>query len=74
MSTYTLYTDPGNFRAFKILIAAEYNSTDIKTPKFELGKVSQSSSSHELHPKLSQIFSTPLNTNLTQFNPKTVTT
>ncbi|CAM9297359.1 unnamed protein product, partial [Chrysoparadoxa australica] len=30
----TLLTFPGNFRAFKILIAAEYNSVDINVPDF----------------------------------------
>lgn len=29
-----LYTDLGNFRAFKVLIAAEYNSVDIEVPEF----------------------------------------
>jgi elongation factor 1-gamma len=33
-----LFTDVGNFRAFKILIAAEYNGIDIEIPDFELGK------------------------------------
>eukprot|EP00636_Phaeomonas_parva_P008730 CAMPEP_0118886972 /NCGR_PEP_ID=MMETSP1163-20130328/24854_1 /TAXON_ID=124430 /ORGANISM="Phaeomonas parva, Strain CCMP2877" /LENGTH=440 /DNA_ID=CAMNT_0006825307 /DNA_START=26 /DNA_END=1348 /DNA_ORIENTATION=- len=32
-----LYTYPGNFRAFKILIAAEYNGTDIEIPDFKMG-------------------------------------
>ena len=35
---YTLYTDAGNFRAFKALVAAEYNKVDIKIPEFTLGK------------------------------------
>lgn len=35
--SYTLYTDPGNFRAFKILIAAEYNCVDIAVPDFVVG-------------------------------------
>ena len=30
-----LYTPPGNFRAFKILIAAEYNNVDIDIPDFK---------------------------------------
>lgn len=30
-----LYTDIGNFRSFKILIAAEYNSVDIEVPEFK---------------------------------------
>lgn len=34
---HTLYTDPGNFRAFKILIAAEYNSVDVSIPEFKIG-------------------------------------
>ena len=37
MSSYTLYTDAGNFRAFKILIAAEYNQINIKIPDFKVG-------------------------------------
>ena len=41
MSSYTLHVDAGNFRAFKSLIAAEYNGVDIKVPKFELGKDNQ---------------------------------
>ena len=35
---YKLYTDIGNFRAFKVLIAAEYNSIDIEVPEFTKGK------------------------------------
>lgn len=30
-----LYTDLGNFRAFKILIAAEYNNVAIEIPDFD---------------------------------------
>jgi glutathione S-transferase len=30
MASYKLHTNPGNFRAFKILIAAEYNKIDIE--------------------------------------------
>jgi elongation factor 1-gamma len=37
MSGFTLFTDPGNFRAFKVLIAAEYNSVDIAVPTFAVG-------------------------------------
>jgi elongation factor 1-gamma len=34
----TLHTDKGNFRAFKILIAAEYNKVEINyTPNFKIG-------------------------------------
>jgi hypothetical protein len=36
LSFQTLYTDPGNFRAFKILIAAEYNGVSIVVPSFDL--------------------------------------
>ena len=36
---YKLYTDAGNFRAFKALIAAEYNNVDIQLPDFNLGKI-----------------------------------
>jgi hypothetical protein len=39
MSSYTLHTDAGNFRALKIIIAAEYNGVAIDTPEFALGKV-----------------------------------
>lgn len=35
--SYTLYTDAGNFRAFKILIAAEYNNVEIAVPEFAVG-------------------------------------
>mmetsp|Transcript_20433 Transcript_20433/g.33572 ORF Transcript_20433/g.33572 Transcript_20433/m.33572 type:complete len:437 (+) Transcript_20433:91-1401(+) len=31
-----LYTYPGNFRAFKILVAAEYNGIDIEIPDFKM--------------------------------------
>ncbi|KAJ1435900.1 hypothetical protein B484DRAFT_445870 [Ochromonadaceae sp. CCMP2298] len=37
MSGITLYTDPGNFRAFKVLVAAEYNSVDVAVPTFTVG-------------------------------------
>jgi len=36
MPNLKLYTDLGNFRAFKILIAAEYNGVDIEIPEFKL--------------------------------------
>jgi len=32
----TLYAEPGNFRAFKILIAAEYNGVSVNIPEFKL--------------------------------------
>ena len=35
---YTLFTDAGNFRAFKALIAAQYNNVDVKIPDFTIGK------------------------------------
>lgn len=38
MSTYTLHTPAGSFRAFKILIAAEYNGIDITVPEFDATK------------------------------------
>jgi len=45
MSTdLTLYVDTGNFRAFKILIAAEYNGIDIKVPAFKIGQDNKTSS------------------------------
>jgi elongation factor 1-gamma len=34
----TLYTDQGNFRAFKALIAAEYNSVTINIPDFKISQ------------------------------------
>jgi len=34
---YKLYTDAGNFRAFKALIAAEYNNINIQVHEFDLG-------------------------------------
>jgi elongation factor 1-gamma len=36
--SYTLHTPAGNFRAFKILIAAEYNSIPIDIPEFDASK------------------------------------
>lgn len=33
-----LYTYPGNWRVFKILIAAEYNGVDIELPAFDMAK------------------------------------
>jgi elongation factor 1-gamma len=36
MHAQTLYTDEGNFRAFKILIAAEYNETVLIRPPFKM--------------------------------------
>jgi hypothetical protein len=36
MTSLTLITDAGNFRAFKILIAAEYNGLTIDVPDFKL--------------------------------------
>lgn len=38
MPCYKLYTDAGNFRAFKILIAAEYNGVAIEVPEFKVGQ------------------------------------
>lgn len=35
--TLTLYTYPGNFRAFKILVAAQYNGISLNVPDFKLG-------------------------------------
>ena len=35
MPTYTLHTYPGNFRAFKILVAAQYNGVDVAVPDFD---------------------------------------
>jgi len=37
MSSLTLYTYPGNFRAFKALIAAEYNNVSVDVPVFRMG-------------------------------------
>ena len=36
MAGLTLLTDPGNFRAFKALIAAEYNGLEVSIPEFKL--------------------------------------
>lgn len=36
---YTLHAAPGNFRAFKALIAAEYNGVDVSVPDFDAAKV-----------------------------------
>ncbi|KAF1792040.1 Thioredoxin-like fold [Phytophthora cactorum] len=33
-----LYTYPGNYRAFKVLIAAEFNGIDIELPEFDFAK------------------------------------
>lgn len=40
MPTYTLHTPDASFRAFKALIAAEYNGISITIPKFDASKVS----------------------------------
>mmetsp|Transcript_11520 Transcript_11520/g.17286 ORF Transcript_11520/g.17286 Transcript_11520/m.17286 type:complete len:215 (+) Transcript_11520:457-1101(+) len=45
MTSYTLHTPAGNFRAFKILIAAEYNSIPIAIPEFDGNKVASLSPS-----------------------------
>ena len=45
MSSYTLHTPAGNFRAFKILIAAEYNSIQISVPEFDAAKAASISPS-----------------------------
>lgn len=36
-----LYTYPDNFRAYKILIAAEYSGAEISLPPFKLGETNQ---------------------------------
>jgi len=36
--SYKLFTDAGNFRAFKILIAAEYNNVTVEIPEFKVGQ------------------------------------
>jgi elongation factor 1-gamma len=36
MATYKLHTYPGNFRAFKILVAAQYNGVDVEVPEFDM--------------------------------------
>lgn len=41
MSSYTLHTPAGSFRAFKILIAAEYNGIDIDIPEFDIKAATQ---------------------------------
>lgn len=40
-SSQTLYTYPDNFRAYKILIAAEYSGAKITLPPFKLGETNQ---------------------------------
>ena len=40
-SSYTLHTPAGSFRAFKILIAAEYNGIDIDIPEFDIKAATQ---------------------------------
>jgi len=39
MASYTLHTPPGSFRAFKALIAAEYNSIDVTVADWDAGVV-----------------------------------
>lgn len=43
MSSFKLFTDAGNFRAFKILIAAEYAGVQVDVPEFKLGQDSTKS-------------------------------
>lgn len=40
--TYTLFTYPGNPKAFKILIAAQYNGVEVSIPDFNMGKENKS--------------------------------
>lgn len=35
---FKLYTDAGNYKAFKALIAAEYNGVSVEVPEFKVGK------------------------------------
>ena len=35
--SHTLFTDEGNFRALKVLVAAEYTDVEIDVPKFKVG-------------------------------------
>lgn len=42
MATLTLFTFPGDFRAFKARIAAQYNGVKIETPDFNVEKDGQS--------------------------------
>jgi len=37
--SYTLHTPAGNFRAFKVLIAAEYNGISVQVPDFDASVV-----------------------------------
>lgn len=46
----TLYTDTANFRAFKILIAAEYNGVEIAIPEFTLGKDNKTDQFKQMSP------------------------
>lgn len=45
MSTYTLYSPAGSFRAFKALIAAEYNGIDVQVGNFDAASVAAMSPS-----------------------------
>ena len=38
-TTYTLHAAPGNFRAFKALIAAEYTSTPVTVADFDAARI-----------------------------------
>ena len=38
-TTYTLHAAPGNFRAFKALIAAEYTSTSVTVAEFDAARI-----------------------------------
>jgi elongation factor 1-gamma len=49
-SSLSLYTYPGNFRAFKILIAAEYNGIAIDVPEFTMMKDNKTPEFLEMSP------------------------
>lgn len=46
----TLFVEPGNFRAFKILIAAEYNNVTINIPAFNLKESNKTSEFLKISP------------------------
>lgn len=55
----TLYTYPDNFRAYKILIAAEYSGAKITLPPFKLGETNQTAEFLKKFP-LGKVFVRPL--------------
>jgi len=66
---YTLHCDAGNFRAFKIMVAAEYNGVAINVADFKLGETNKSAEFLKISP-LGKIpaLSTPCGASLTESN------